>query len=109
MAALDMKEAAVLAKGYIADLFAPEEITNIGLEEIEFDLETGHWRVTVGFSRPWDRIKNKTVASSLGYPRSARSYKVVSIKDDTSNVESVKDYDLAGLKKVVASAGILHR
>ena len=109
MAALDMKEAAVLAKGYIADLFAPEEITNIGLEEIEFDLETGHWRVTVGFSRPWDRTKNKTVASSLGYPRSARSYKVVSINDDTSNVESVKDYDLAGLKKVVASAGILHR
>lgn len=98
MAALDMKEAAGLAKGYIADLFAPEEITNVGLEEVEFDQEAGNWRVTVGFSRPWDRVKNTTVAASLGYPRPARSYKIVTIKDDTSIVESVKDYDLADLK-----------
>lgn len=98
MATLDMKKASGLAKEYIADLFAPEEITNVGLEEIEFDSDTGNWKVTVGFSRPWDRIKNKTVASSLGYPRAARSYKVVIINDNTSNVESVKDYDLAGLK-----------
>jgi hypothetical protein len=98
MATLDMKEAARLAKGYISDLYAPEEINNVGLEEIEFDSDTGHWKVTVGFSRPWDRIKNKTVAATLGYPRAARSYKVVSISDDTSKVESVKDYDLAGLK-----------
>ena len=40
MAVLDMKEAAGLAKGYIAELFAPEEITNVGLEEVEFDQAT---------------------------------------------------------------------
>ena len=98
MAALDMKEAVGLAKGYIAELYAPEEITNVGLEEIEFDPDKNIWKITVGFSRPWDRIKNKTVAASLGYPRAARSYKILSINDDTSNVESVKDYDLTGLK-----------
>ena len=32
---MDVKEAAKLAKEYVADLFAEEDIGNVGLEEIE--------------------------------------------------------------------------
>ena len=51
---MDVKEAAKLAKDYVADLFKDERISNVGLEEIE--LRDGRfWEVTVGFSRPWDQ------------------------------------------------------
>ena len=50
---MDVKEAAKLAKDYVADLFRDEGISNVGLEEIELHGQT--WEVTVGFSRPWDQ------------------------------------------------------
>ena len=52
---MDVKEAAKLAKEYVADLFAEEGIGNVGLEEIELGADCGSWVVTVGFSRPWDQ------------------------------------------------------
>ena len=52
---MDVKEAAKLAKEYVADLFAEEEIGNVGLEEIELAADRRYWEVTVGFSRPWDQ------------------------------------------------------
>ena len=53
---MDMKDAAKLAKEYVADLFDEEGISNVGLEEIVFRDDGGdeYWDVTVGFSRPWD-------------------------------------------------------
>ena len=51
---MDVKEAAKLAKDYVADLFAEEGIGNLGLEEIELVADGHYWVVTVGFSRPWD-------------------------------------------------------
>ena len=52
---MDVKEAAKLAKEYVADLFAEEGIDNVGLEEIELGDDRQFWEVMVGFSRPWDR------------------------------------------------------
>jgi hypothetical protein len=51
-AKMDVKEAVATAKKYVGELFTQEGITNLGLEEIEFDEQAGEWRVTVGFSRP---------------------------------------------------------
>ena len=85
---MDVKEAAKLAKDYVADLFADEGIGNVGLEEIELRGDQ-YWDVTVGFSRPWDQ--GGLAAITLGQRSLRRSYKVLRIDNDTGNVESVKD------------------
>ncbi len=40
---MDVKEAVALAKQHILELFADERLSNIGLEEVEFDKEAGEW------------------------------------------------------------------
>jgi hypothetical protein len=59
---MNVTEAVAAAKKYIGELFAQEGISNLGLEEIEFDEHAGEWRVTVGFSRPWDAPTGWAVA-----------------------------------------------
>ena len=86
---MDVKEAAKLAKEYVADLFADEEIANVGLEEIQLGSDGRFWKVTVGFSRPWDRSGLATM--TYGQKALRRSYKVLQIDKSTGNVESVKD------------------
>ncbi len=88
---MDVKEAAKLAKDYVADLFAEEGIGNVGLEEIELKpgVDSRFWVVTVGFSRPWDHGGLATI--TLGQKGLRRSYKVLRIDDQNGNVESVKD------------------
>lgn len=52
---MDVKEAVRLAKAHVTDLFGPEGITNLGLEEVEYDDTREQWRITLGFSRPWNQ------------------------------------------------------
>ena len=86
---MEVKDAVRLAKDYVADLFEAEQITNVGLEEVEFDLSSNSWKVTIGFSRPWDQ-KGPLVAA-LAERSPARSYKVVRIDDQSHKVRSVTD------------------
>ena len=86
---MDVKEAAGLAKRYVADLFAEEGIADVGLEEIELDATRGFWEVTVGFSRPWDHGGLATI--SLGKRALRRSYKVLRVDADNGSVASVRD------------------
>ena len=81
---MDVKEAVRKARDYLADIFFDEQIVNVGLEEIEFEEATDTWKVTIGFSRPWDR----TIQSALSGPIS-RSYKVLRIDDKDGRVISV--------------------
>lgn len=89
---MDVKEAVKTAKSYVAELFAEESLTNLGLEEIERDERSGSWRVTVGFSRPWNTARNAFSALS-GDPAPKRAFRVVSIKAD-GTVVSVKRRDV---------------
>lgn len=86
---MDVKEAVAVAKGYITDLYAGEEIADVGLEEVELDLGSNEWSVTIGFLRPW----NRTLPDALALARraSARSYKVVRIDDGTGEAKSLRD------------------
>lgn len=84
---MDVKEAAKSAKEYVADLFADEGIANVGLEEIQ--RVGGYWKVTVGFSRPWDH--GGLASITHGQKGLRRSYKVLEIEDNSGNVRSVKD------------------
>ncbi len=86
---MDVKEAVQTAKDYLTDLYEGEQITNVGLEEVVFENLSNSWKITIGFSRPWDH-KNALVAT-LADARSRRSYKVLSIKDDSGKVESLTD------------------
>ena len=85
---MDVKEAAQKAKDYINDLFASENIYNVGLEEIEHNTVSDTWKITVGFSRPWD-TKN-VLTAALGERRPERSYKVVHVDRD-GEIESLTD------------------
>ena len=85
---MDVKEAVAIAKSYLAELYSSEEITDVGLEEVEFDLETDCWNVTLGFARPWERNAFRTLARD---PNVGRSYKVIRIDDANGRVESLKD------------------
>ena len=46
---MDVKQAVQTAKSYIVGLFDEEEITDVGLEEVEFDELSDEWRITIGF------------------------------------------------------------
>ncbi len=92
---MDVKEASRRAKEYVADLFDNEGLSNLGLEEIEFDELSSHWKITIGFSRPWDTKNSLTAA--LADRRPERSYKVVRI-DDHGRVKSVTDRVLSAIR-----------
>lgn len=89
---MDVKEAVKAAKAYIADVFHDEGISNLGLEEIERDEYSNSWKVTLGFSRPWNTVRN-TLTMITGDSAAKRSYKVVLIDDD-GRVTSVKQRDI---------------
>ena len=86
---MDVKQAVAVAKLHIIDLFEEEEIVNMGLEEVELD-EEGIWRITIGFSRGWDR----NVGSILSGENS-RSYKIVNLRDEDGHVLSVKVWNIS--------------
>ncbi len=86
---MDVKDAVRKAKQHIQELFEEEEITHIGLEEVEPSADETCWRVTIGFSRPWDFSRNASSAISGGHP--GRSYKVVTIDEESGQVISVRD------------------
>ena len=87
---MDVKEAVRVAKAYTFDLFAEESIKNIGLEEVEE--RGGIWRITIGFSRPWD----SNIGNVLG-GASGRTYKIILVNDKNGRILSVKDRDISKL------------
>lgn len=90
---MDVKEAVAKAKQYVTDLYEAEGIINVGLEEARFDHVSNCWKITIGFSRPWDHKSPLTAA--FEDPRSRRSFKVLQINDDNGKVESLMDRVLA--------------
>ncbi len=88
--AMDVKAAVDHAKNQIQVLFGAEGIKNLGLEEVVHDDGKSVWRVTIGFSRPWDEPRNalSAIAGQNMYWR--RAYKVVTIDENSSDVISIK-------------------
>jgi uncharacterized protein YdeI (YjbR/CyaY-like superfamily) len=87
MKLMDVKEAIETAKNYVKDIYAEEEVTNLGLEEVEHIPQAGTWVVTLAFSRPWNtpRTRAQEVLENLGaYSPLKRSYKVVTITEDAT-------------------------
>ena len=81
---VDVKEAVRLVLEYVKEIFQGEQLADLGLEEVEFDDASATWRVTVGFSRPWDAFTGAqaALASIAGVSRvRARTFKVLTVKD----------------------------
>ena len=90
---MEVKAAVKIAKTKVVDLFADEEIVDIGLEEVRLDDTAGIWIVTIGFSRPWDQ-KNALTAA-LGEGRPGRSYKVIHLADTDGRMVALEDHFLS--------------
>lgn len=86
---MEVKEAVALAKQYVYDVFSSETISNIGLEELEFDDDKDIWSITLGFSRPWQTQGIQNALVGLTSPK--RDYKVIRISDKNKKVLSVKN------------------
>ena len=92
---MDVKEAARMAKDYLANVFSEEDISYIGLEEVDFDEVSKTWKVTVGFFRPWERPGDVLETALGGLPvHGRRSFKVVRIQDHDGHILSITDRGL---------------
>jgi hypothetical protein len=87
---LKIEQVVQICKDYVRRVFADEQITNLGLEEIEFDPATEHWRVTLGFSRPWDVSPNALMIIG-GKADIKRDYKVLIVSDKLASVVSIRN------------------
>ena len=82
---LDVREAVKKARSFLEILLQDEGIEDVGLEEVVFESVVSEWKVTIGFTRPWDR---RSRPFSEG-PK--RSYKVVRIADKDGALKSLTD------------------
>ena len=87
---MDVKQAVAAAKQHVAELFANEGLTDLGLEEVDYDDARDEWLITVGFARPWDVAGLARILESV--PR--RTYKITVI-DRTGKALSVKNRETA--------------
>jgi hypothetical protein len=82
---MDDIEAIAAAKDYLKKIYADEQITNLGLEEIEHSATSGNWVITLAFSRPWNtpRTRAQEVLETIGgLSPLKRSYKTITMGGD---------------------------
>jgi uncharacterized protein YdeI (YjbR/CyaY-like superfamily) len=67
--AMDVKEAIEKAKQYVKDIYAEEQITHLGLEEVERSAKSGTWAITLAFSRPLEHPTDARAGNLEEYRR----------------------------------------
>ena len=88
---MQLKEAVLVAKAFVLDLFADEGAVDPLLEEIEFDSDNRIWRITVSFLRQRKLAVSGTGLETGGFLESVRrAYRVVSLSDTGGDVISVR-------------------
>lgn len=88
---MNATEAIRKAKQHILDIFREEDISQIGLEEVDFDHDDDVWNITIGFQRPWEKIAKPLV---LGEPVPRRTYKAVRLRDADGRLLSIRNRDV---------------
>lgn len=86
---LGMKEAIRRAKQEITEIFADEEISELGLEEVRFDESLGVWKITLGFTRPWRNPKS--AFSGLSPSLAQRDFKVVTLDGTDGRLVAIEE------------------
>lgn len=85
---MDVKQVIASAKRHALDVFDEEQISNLGVEEV--DREGDLWRITLGLSRPWDRTRPAFVAMVGEEKPARRSYHVFTIDDKDGGLVSAR-------------------
>lgn len=96
---MKVQDAVTTAKTYIRNVYSDEKIVHVGLEEVVLDdSDDPTWKVTIGFSRPWDigpkdpfEYLKKRSPQPMPMPR---TYKLVIVRDSDGEVLSVKHRNL---------------
>lgn len=84
---MDVREAVEKARHCVAEFFAGEDISHVGVEEVVYDDAKSVWKVTIGFFRSWNRLDG--LPASMYCAWDERSYKVVLIDDPSGDVGSM--------------------
>ena len=84
---MDAKEVVENARQHFNDLFGGEVISDVGLEEVNFDHESDTWEITIGFRRLSD-----SAATLLNARESLakRYYKTISIDYESGIFQGVE-------------------
>lgn len=85
---MDVQQAVKLAKDWVLDVMKDEDPINLGLEEVEFDDPSQVWKITLGFSRPWNSTKN-ALSSLTGDAALRRAYRTVLVDDKNGRVKGM--------------------
>jgi hypothetical protein len=99
--AMDVKDAISTAKTYVHDLYGESEtISDLSLEEVEFDKANDQWRITVEFSRPVSsgfrtRARELLESAGLDAPTRRRVQKVVLISDPDGKAFAMRNREAA--------------
>jgi hypothetical protein len=91
---MNVKSAVAVAKQHVADLFGPEDVVNLALEEVEYDDTKDQWRITVGFTRSWEHDLAGGPFADFAVNPLRRTYKVVIVDKDGKPL-SVKNREAA--------------
>ena len=89
---MEVKEAVQTALNYVSDIYSAENVSHIGLEEVEYDEIKSQWNVTVGFARIWD-FPPKSLMSTFAHlseKPSSRTYKTVVVRDRDGQVTAIR-------------------
>jgi hypothetical protein len=84
-----VKTVVEVAKNWVRDVLSDENVSNIGLEEVEFDEENLAWKITIGFSRPWNSPRTNAL-SAFTDAGQKRAYRVITVSDRSRKVLSMK-------------------
>lgn len=93
---MDVKQAVAKAKDYLLNVFADEQISDIRLEEVEFDRLENAWLITLGLLRQQRMPGIVTALTGATAPVYKRDYKLVRMPDNENEVPSIKIRNLGG-------------
>ena len=87
---IEVKEAVKRAMDYVKDVYPPDQLNNLRLEEVRPSKASGQgsWEITVGFDPPPYTMSALGEAVGLR-PRVERQYKMVRLRRDNGEVEGM--------------------
>jgi hypothetical protein len=85
---MEVREAVKSAKDWVLDVMKEEQPVNLGLEEVEFDDKSRVWKITLGFSRPWNSTKN-ALSTLTGDAALRRAYRTIIVDDKDGHVRGM--------------------
>ena len=98
---MDVKDAISAAKAYVRTIYdESERVSELSLEEVEFDQSSRHWLITVEFARPINngfRTRARELLESYGgevVPR-RRVQKVVVVSDADGTAIAMRNREAA--------------